>query len=71
MPKKINIKNILKKNPKVDKRELEKGFELLENLKKMGLAKKGYKLVSPCERQRVQVNDGIAEDPRTIHLNRF
>jgi len=71
MPKKINLNEILKANPNVNKKELEKGSELFENLKKIGIEKKGYKLVSPIDRQRVHVNDGLSEDSRTIHLNRF
>jgi hypothetical protein len=35
MPKKVNLKNILKKNPHIKKEDLEKNVSLSEELRKM------------------------------------
>ena len=70
MPKKIDIKTILKNNPQIDIKKLKKGCKLSEELQNMGLEKKKYELATPYSRKRVVVEDSN-EDPRTTHLCRF
>jgi hypothetical protein len=66
MPKKINLKKILKSNPRVDEKKLAEGHELLEKLRMLGVRKRGYRLALPYSRRRAQVSP----KPYTIYLQR-
>lgn len=57
MPKKLDIEEILRKNPHIDKAKLREGRELSEQLRDLGLMGKGYNLVSPGKERRAQIAD--------------
>lgn len=64
MVKKLNVRNIVKSNPKVNARALKEGTELHRELKKLGLPRKGYELGYRLRRP------SHTDDPRTIYLRR-
>ena len=68
MPKKFNLKNILKKNPHINKEDMAKSVSLAEELRKTGLRPRGYQLLSPFERQQVKTGDEEF-DHRTVNLS--
>jgi hypothetical protein len=70
MPKKIELAEIIEKNPQVDSKQLRESMELLEELRSRGVSGRGYQLVPPFSGRRVQTMDSPSEDPRTVHLNR-
>jgi hypothetical protein len=70
MPKRIDLTDIIKKNPRVDPKQLRESMELLEELRNRGVSERGYQLVPPFSGKRVHVVDSSSEDPRTVHLNR-
>jgi len=70
MPKKIELAEIIEKNPQVDPKQLRESMELLEELRNRGVSGRGYQLVPPFSGRRVQTLDSSSEDPRTVHLNR-
>lgn len=63
-----NTDDIIRTNPNVDPRELEKGRELLRRLREHGLGASPHKLASPLSRRRALVDDEPTKDPRTVHL---
>ena len=64
MPKWLNMKEVLKNNPGVDREKLKEASKLFEELKKLGLTRKGYRLhtrsLGPAESD--------TEDSRTVYL---
>jgi hypothetical protein len=79
MPKKIELAEIMEKNPQVDPEQLRESMELLEELRSRGVSERGYQLVPPFSGRRVQTLDNSSrvqtpdngsDDPRTVHLNR-
>lgn len=70
MPKRIDLDEIVEKNPHVDPEKLRESMELLEELRNRGVYERGYQLVPPFSGRRIQVIDNSAEDPRTVHLKR-
>ncbi len=68
MPERIDLAEIVKKNPHIDPKQLRESMELLEELRSRGVSERGYQLVPPFSGRRVQVIDNSAEDPRTVHL---
>jgi len=71
MPQKPNIKKILKKNPKINAKQLKEGLELTEQLRALGLTRRGYRLASPFARKRVHIVEEFDSDPRTVRLHRY
>lgn len=71
MPQKILLDEIIKNNPQVDPKQLEKGINLGKELSKAGLTRRRYSLVPPFSKKRVRIVDNSYEDSRTIHLHRF
>jgi hypothetical protein len=65
MPKQMDINEILKNNPHIDRDKLATIAELGEKLKALGLERKGYRLGSPS---RVRIDQD--NDSRTAHLRR-
>ena len=63
MPKQISIEEILKTNPEIDKSVLTESEKLGEELKKLGLIRRGYRLGPPARVRRDQDHD-----PRLTHL---
>jgi hypothetical protein len=70
MPKKIELAEIIEKNPQVDPKQLRESMELLEELRSRGVSGRGYQLVPPFSGKRVQTVENPCEDPRTVYLNR-
>jgi len=68
MPKKLALKDILKKNPHIKKTELRKYSRLRKELLKQGFRPRGYQLLPPFERQFLETEENKT-DPRTINLS--
>lgn len=68
MLKKVDIKTILRKNPQVDKRQLDVLQRLADELRALGIDRPGYRLASPVDCKRAKVDDTL--DHRTIRLHR-
>lgn len=68
MAHEINLKEILKKNKRVNRKKLAEGLKLGEELGKLGVEKQGYSLPSPSERRRAHLLDDNESDPRTVQL---
>lgn len=64
MIKKLKLQDIIKSNPRVNRKTLKEIAEIHDELKKLGLTRKGYGLGyrfrSPSD----------TDDPRTIYLRR-
>jgi hypothetical protein len=63
-----NIDDITEANPNVDREELEKGRELLRQLRERGVHGAGRKLASPLARRRALIDEEPSKDPRTVQL---
>jgi hypothetical protein len=70
MKKIPSVKKIIKKNPKVDAKQLAEGMKLFEELRKAGLQRRRYSLVPPFTGKRVQIVDASVDEAHTIHLPR-
>jgi hypothetical protein len=68
MAKLPNIDDMIKTNPKVDPKELEKGLELLRQLRERGVSGSPHKLASPLSRRRARIDEEPSKDPRTVQL---
>jgi len=65
MPKQMDMDEILKNNPHIDRDKLATIAELGEKLKALGLERRGYRLGSPS---RVRIDQD--NDSKTTHLRR-
>lgn len=70
MPKKINLQEILKKNQHIDPKKLAEAIKLTEQLRNLGVTRRGYRLDSPLTRRRVRTDMSDEYDPRTVRLYR-
>lgn len=68
MPDYVDLEEILRLNPHLDREELERSRAALRKLREGGRRNAGYRLAPPFAGRRVSVNGGGREDPRTIHL---
>jgi hypothetical protein len=66
MPQKIDLQEILKKNPNVDPERLSAGLKLSEELRQ---ARSGSKRARPLIRRRVRIVDDLRSDPRLTQLS--
>lgn len=57
MLEKLDVEEILRKNPHIDEAKLKEGLELSEQLRALGLRKKEYGLASPSDKHRVRTGD--------------
>ena len=55
MPKKIELKQIAKNNPRVDLKKLREGRELSKKLEEKGFVRRGYQLPPPFARKRIEL----------------
>lgn len=67
MHKQVDLKDILKKNPHINKEDLARNQDLAKELRKMGAQPRGYRLAPPFERKRAPIGKED-DDPRTIDL---
>lgn len=71
MPDRIDVDEIISRNPQVDREQLEKAGEMARNLRDMGVHRKGYNIASPFGRRRIAVpQDDAQTDRRAIRLKR-
>lgn len=71
MPKKIDLADILQKNPQIDPDRLSDSIRLSEELRRHGVSGRRYELAPPFGGRRVQSAESHSDDdPRTVHLNR-
>jgi hypothetical protein len=67
MTKKLDLDELLRRNPHVDQGKLQEGRELAEKLREAGVKGKGYHLASPGEHRKAQVVDTKGER-NAVHL---
>lgn len=65
--KKLNIRQIAKRNPRVDLKKLTESMKIGKTLRRSGTTVQRDRLASPFERRRVVVTYPH-EDPRTVRL---
>ena len=68
MAEKIDIKDILARNPHIDEKQLEEALQALRASRKAGSKGSGYNLSQPYARKRVSVGGDEIIDPRTVHV---
>ncbi len=68
MPEKIDLGEVLARNPQVDPSRLEETMETLRRLHEKGLRRKEYELASPFGGRRAAVQDNTRMEPRLGHL---
>ena len=71
MKKKIDLKGILKKNPNINVRDLEKYRILSEELRKTGLKPRDYQLATPYSLRNDETDNIDEVDQRTLNLTTF
>ncbi len=69
MRKKINLADILRKNPSIDLDEFERNTALLVELRAAGAQKREFRLALPGATRRVGANEVDDPDPRTSNLS--
>jgi hypothetical protein len=69
MPEPIDLKELLKKNPKVDAEELSKGLKLGEDLRRARMRGRQNRFPYPFIRRRAIVLDDLDSDPRVTRLS--
>ena len=70
MVEKLDLDEILQKNPSVSKQDLANNEALAEELRKLGMHRKGYGLASPSGGRQATSSSDDASDPRTVDLTR-
>lgn len=63
-----NVDELIRSNPNIDPRQLEKGRELLRKLRESGARGAGYRLASPINRRRVLIGGEPTKDSRIVQL---
>jgi|GEM_PF-3751721 len=53
-PRRSEIEKLIDRNPKVDKAEFDETREMLEGLRKEGVPRRPYGIISPHERGRLR-----------------
>jgi len=70
MSERMDVDEIIARNPAVDPCQLERGHDFLSKLRSSGIASRKYKLAPPLARRRASAGEGECTDPRTVHLGR-
>lgn len=70
MNKRLNLDEILRKNPQIDRNELDEAREMLRRLQEQGAHRKDYDLVPPFGGRRVVVQDDAHIDSRSLGVRR-
>jgi hypothetical protein len=69
MAKRIHLAGILKKHPEVDAVQLQRALDLIDELRKSGLAHpQGHRFGPTLIRRRARLMDDLADDPRAVRL---
>lgn len=68
MPAQIDIEEILARNPRISREQLEQLREMLRQLRERGVERKGYDLAPPFGGHRVAVQDHARGELRLIRL---
>ena len=69
MPNKINLTDILKRNPQIDLAGLKKSMDMLRELRGRSAVRGGYELVPPFAGKRVSTSrESEEDDPRAVQL---
>jgi hypothetical protein len=66
----IDVNELLKKNPGVDRAEFERVSEMIRRFRESGGVKKGYNLAPPHQRTRVGDADGTPQKRQGIKAER-
>jgi hypothetical protein len=64
-----DLKEILQKNPSVSAKELQDIDNLTQELRRLGLKPRGYRLAMPHERRQAKSGCVDVPDPRSVHLS--
>lgn len=70
MSERLSPEEILRKNPQIDREELDEARELLRRLREHGAHRKDYDLVPPFGGRRVTILDDAYADPRPMRGRR-
>lgn len=71
MNNRLDVLDLMKKNPHIDPQQLQESMELLQGLRDNGVSGRDYRLAPPCAGRRVRVIDnGTSEDSRPVLRNR-
>ena len=65
MSKRADIEDIIKNNPRVDRKKLKQASKLFDDLQKLGMTRRGYRLHIRSLRP---VDADSEVDPRTVYL---
>lgn len=70
MNTRLNLDQVLGKNPQIDRDELDEAREMLRRLQEQGFHRKDYDLVLPFGGRRVKVLDDTRTDSRPLRMLR-
>ena len=70
MVKKLELEEILERNPHIDAEMLRQAIEMVEKLKKYGVKGSRYKLVSPYARRRTLIANSNKRSEQDIRRGR-
>jgi hypothetical protein len=71
MKERLNLDEILSRNPGIDRAELEEAREVLQRARDQGMERKGYDLALPFGGRRVAVQDDDQAEPPLIRSRRL
>ncbi len=71
MPKRINLKEILRKNKGINKRELLAGLKTLEEFQRLGTDGPHYRLAQPFARRRATLEGASSRHVTHLIGSRF
>ncbi len=63
----LDLEDVTANNPQVDTRQVQEVLDTLRELRKSGITRASYNLVSPYSR-KVSPSAGSQPDPRTVKL---
>lgn len=68
MPEQVDLKELLRKNPKVDVDELTRGLQMGQDLRRTGVRGRQNRFSFPFTRRRAKLLDDLDSDPRVTRL---
>lgn len=71
MPNRLDIEDILARNPHLNIEMVNEAKELDQQLREMGLLRKGYDIVAPFGRRRLSAQDDAKLNPRHMRRRRM
>ncbi len=66
--RRLDVEEIIKKNPRVNRKDFQAADQLSRQMQDEGLRRKGYNIVAPGAGRRVAIGESDKDDSRAIHL---